>query len=54
MAPGISWIYLKDMTHYMSFWKSPQKIIFDLGNLISAYDLEQPGSFGAILNHPSR
>ena len=24
------------MTHYMSFWKSPQKIIFDLGNLISA------------------
>ncbi|KAL2261325.1 hypothetical protein VTK26DRAFT_4397 [Humicola hyalothermophila] len=34
VPPGISWIYLKDMTHYMYFWKSPQKIIFDLGNLI--------------------
>ncbi|KAK4122500.1 hypothetical protein N657DRAFT_635238 [Parathielavia appendiculata] len=33
--PGISWIYLKDMTEYMYFWKSPQKIIFDLGNLIN-------------------
>jgi hypothetical protein len=33
--PGISWIYLKDMTEYLYFWKSPQKIIFDLGNLIS-------------------
>ncbi|KAK4104225.1 hypothetical protein N658DRAFT_557165 [Parathielavia hyrcaniae] len=32
--PGISWIYLKDVTEYMYFWKSPQKIIFDLGNLI--------------------
>ncbi|KAL2141781.1 hypothetical protein VTI28DRAFT_1918 [Corynascus sepedonium] len=32
--PGISWIYLKDMTEYLYFWKSPQKIIFDLGNLI--------------------
>ncbi|KAL2157105.1 hypothetical protein VTH06DRAFT_7020 [Thermothelomyces fergusii] len=32
--PGISWIYLKDMTHYLYFWKSPQKVIFDLGNLI--------------------
>ncbi|KAL2017981.1 hypothetical protein VTK56DRAFT_1361 [Thermocarpiscus australiensis] len=33
--PGISWIYLKDMTHYLYFWKSPQKIIFDLGNMIN-------------------
>ncbi|EAQ92326.1 hypothetical protein CHGG_00561 [Chaetomium globosum CBS 148.51] len=32
--PGISWIYLKDMTHYLYFWKSPQRVIFDLGNLI--------------------
>ncbi|KAK3898531.1 peptide N-acetyl-beta-D-glucosaminyl asparaginase amidase A-domain-containing protein [Staphylotrichum tortipilum] len=32
--PGISWIYLKDMTEYLYFWKSPQKLIFDLGNLI--------------------
>jgi len=23
------------MTEYLYFWKSPQKIIFDLGNLIS-------------------
>ncbi|KAK4153210.1 peptide N-acetyl-beta-D-glucosaminyl asparaginase amidase A-domain-containing protein [Chaetomidium leptoderma] len=33
--PGISWIYLKDMTEYLYFWKSRQKIIFDLGNLIN-------------------
>ncbi|KAK3309135.1 peptide N-acetyl-beta-D-glucosaminyl asparaginase amidase A-domain-containing protein [Chaetomium strumarium] len=33
--PGISWIYLKDMTQYLYFWRSPQKIIFDLGNLIN-------------------
>jgi len=33
--PGISWTYLKDMTQYLYFWKSPQKIIFDLGNLVS-------------------
>ncbi|GAB1313873.1 hypothetical protein MFIFM68171_04083 [Madurella fahalii] len=35
VPPGISWIYLKDMSEYMYFWKSPQKIIFDLGNLIN-------------------
>lgn len=34
-APGIRWVYLKDMTEYLSLWKSPQKIIFDLGNLIT-------------------
>ena len=33
--PGIRWVYLKDMTEYLYFWKSPQKIIFDLGNLIN-------------------
>ncbi len=32
--PGIRWVYLKDMTEYLYFWKTPQKIIFDLGNLI--------------------
>ncbi|KAK4144312.1 peptide N-acetyl-beta-D-glucosaminyl asparaginase amidase A-domain-containing protein [Dichotomopilus funicola] len=32
--PGISWIYLKDMTQYLYFWKSPQRVIFDLGNLV--------------------
>ncbi|KAL2131827.1 hypothetical protein VTI74DRAFT_4571 [Chaetomium olivicolor] len=34
-SPGISWIYLKDMTEYLYLWKSPQKIIFDLRNLIN-------------------
>ncbi|KAH8880007.1 hypothetical protein GQ53DRAFT_788943 [Thozetella sp. PMI_491] len=32
--PGIRWVYLKDMTEYLYFWKSPQKVIFDLGNVI--------------------
>lgn len=34
-APGIRWVYLKDMTEYLSLWKSPQKIIFDLGNIVN-------------------
>lgn len=34
-SPGIQWTYLKDMTPYLSLWQSPQKVIFDLGNLIS-------------------
>ncbi|KUI72991.1 Peptide-N4-(N-acetyl-beta-glucosaminyl)asparagine amidase A [Cytospora mali] len=34
-APGIRWVYLKDMTEYLSLWKTPQKLIFDLGNLIT-------------------
>ncbi|PBP18391.1 asparagine amidase a, partial [Diplocarpon rosae] len=29
---GISWTYVKDMSHLMAMWKSPQKIIFDLPN----------------------
>lgn len=33
--PGIRWTYLKDMTEYLSLWKEPQKLIFDLGNLIT-------------------
>ncbi|KAK2065258.1 hypothetical protein LY76DRAFT_499957 [Colletotrichum caudatum] len=33
-APGIIWTYWKDMTPYLSLWKSPQKVIFDLPNLI--------------------
>lgn len=33
--PGIRWTYLKDMTEYLSLWNSPEKIIFDLGNLIT-------------------
>ncbi|KAL1869193.1 hypothetical protein VTK73DRAFT_3329 [Phialemonium thermophilum] len=35
VAPGIRWTYLKDMTEYLYFWNSPQKLIFDLGNLVN-------------------
>ncbi|KAJ4365066.1 hypothetical protein N0V83_008682 [Neocucurbitaria cava] len=31
---GIIWTYVKDMSNYVSLFKSPQQIIFDLGNLI--------------------
>lgn len=31
---GIIWSYTKDMSTYMALFKRPQKIIFDLGNLI--------------------
>ncbi|KNG47919.1 peptide-n4-(n-acetyl-beta-glucosaminyl)asparagine amidase a [Stemphylium lycopersici] len=31
---GIIWSYVKDMSSYLSLFKQPQKIIFDLGNLI--------------------
>lgn len=34
-SPGIAWTYWKDMTQYLSLWKSTQTLIFDLGNLIS-------------------
>lgn len=34
-APGIRWTYLKDMTEYLALWNAPQKLIFDLGNLIT-------------------
>jgi hypothetical protein len=33
---GIRWEYIKDMTEYLYFWNSPQKLIFDLGNLIDS------------------
>jgi len=33
---GIEWTYIKDMTEYLYFWNSPQKIIFDLGNLVDS------------------
>lgn len=35
IPPGIRWEYLKDMTEYLSLWQQPQKIIFDLGNLVN-------------------
>lgn len=31
---GITWTYIKDMTAYISLFKTPQKVIFDLGNII--------------------
>lgn len=31
---GIRWTYMKDMSHYLYLWNQPQKLIFDLGNLI--------------------
>ncbi|KAK7559937.1 putative peptide-N4-(N-acetyl-beta-glucosaminyl)asparagine amidase A [Phyllosticta citricarpa] len=34
-ADGIIWTYIKDMSAYVSLFKEPQKIIFDLGNLLS-------------------
>ncbi|KAI1372884.1 hypothetical protein F4677DRAFT_448918 [Hypoxylon crocopeplum] len=45
--PGIRWSFLKDMTEYLYFWNSPQKLIFDLGNLI---DDKYTGSFNATLS----
>lgn len=29
---GIRWVYQKDMTSFLSLWKQPQTIIFDLEN----------------------
>jgi hypothetical protein len=34
-STGIHWTYIKDMSNYLVFFKEPQKIIFDLGNLIN-------------------
>ncbi|CAI4212185.1 unnamed protein product [Parascedosporium putredinis] len=31
---GAIWTYWKDVTPFMYFWKQPQKIIFDLGNIV--------------------
>lgn len=45
-SPGIRWTVLKDMSHFLPLWKSPQKLIFDLGNLI---DDEYTGTFNATL-----
>ncbi|KAG5288447.1 peptide-N4-(N-acetyl-beta- glucosaminyl)asparagine amidase A [Histoplasma capsulatum G186AR] len=32
---GIIWTYIKDMSLYKALWAKPQKLIFDLGNLIN-------------------
>ncbi|KAI0019249.1 peptide-N4-(N-acetyl-beta-glucosaminyl)asparagine amidase A [Xylariomycetidae sp. FL0641] len=44
--PGIRWTFLKDMTAYLYLWKSPQTLIFDLGNLL---DEKYTGSFNTTL-----
>ena len=31
---GIIWSYVKDMSNYVSLFREPQKIIFDLGNIV--------------------
>ena len=45
-ANGIVWTYVKEMDQYDSLWKTKQKIIFDLGNLI---DRTYTGSFNTTL-----
>ncbi|KAL8790734.1 MAG: hypothetical protein Q9195_006212 [Heterodermia aff. obscurata] len=45
-ANGIIWTYVKEMDQYDSLWKTKQKIIFDLGNLI---DRTYTGSFNTTL-----
>ncbi|PYI25415.1 peptide-N4-(N-acetyl-beta-D-glucosaminyl) asparaginase amidase N [Aspergillus indologenus CBS 114.80] len=34
-SDGIVWTYLKDMSQFNTLWKEKQKIIFDLGNIIT-------------------
>ena len=43
---GIIWNYVKDMDQYDPLWKTEQKIIFDLGNLV---DTTYTGSFNTTL-----
>ncbi|KAK2464387.1 hypothetical protein APHAL10511_003534 [Amanita phalloides] len=43
---GIVWTYIKDMSQYNALWKQPQKLIFDLGNLI---DKTYTGPFNTTL-----
>ena len=43
---GIIWTYIKDMSQYNALWKQPQKLIFDLGNLI---DKTYTGPYNATL-----
>lgn len=45
-ARGIIWTYIKEMNQYNALWRTPQKIIFDLGNLI---DSTYTGSFNTTL-----
>lgn len=42
-ASGIRWVWLKDMTPFVSLWKKPQTLIFDLENIVN-------GNYTGILN----
>ncbi|KAJ1326598.1 Peptide N-acetyl-beta-D-glucosaminyl asparaginase amidase A [Microdochium nivale] len=44
--PGIRWTVTKDLSHMAYLWKSPQTLIFDLGNLV---DDKYTGTFNATL-----
>lgn len=33
---GIRWVWLKDMTPFLSLWKQPQTVIFDLENIVDS------------------
>lgn len=33
-ATGIEWTFVKDVSNYLTLFRQPQKIIFDLGNLV--------------------
>ena len=45
-ANGIIWTYIKEMQQYDALWKTDQRIIFDLGNLI---DDTYTGAFNTTL-----
>lgn len=45
-STGIVWTYVKEMSQYNALWKQPQKLIFDLGNIITDV---YTGSFNATL-----
>ncbi|KAJ5723022.1 hypothetical protein N7488_001057 [Penicillium malachiteum] len=34
-STGIVWTYVKEMSQYNALWQEPQKLIFDLGNIIT-------------------
>ncbi|KAJ5585304.1 uncharacterized protein N7459_005104 [Penicillium hispanicum] len=34
-STGIVWTYIKEMSQYNALWQKPQKLIFDLGNIVN-------------------
>ncbi|KAJ5477229.1 hypothetical protein N7539_007373 [Penicillium diatomitis] len=34
-STGIAWTYIKEMSQYNALWQAPQKLLFDLGNIIN-------------------